>query len=471
MNRSTKIVATLGPASSTEQVIETLARAGANLFRLNFSHGSHDEQAARIQAIRAVEKKIGRPIGILADLQGPKYRIGMLQADITLAAGSDVCFYLPGYQPSDLDDAVSLIPLPHADIFESLEPKSTILMDDGKLKFTVIKLSAQYVVARLEHAGTLSSQKGVNLPDVTLDVSPLTEKDIADLAFALDNHVDYIALSFVQRASDILEVRGRISGRAQIVAKIEKPSALSEITQIIQATDAVMVARGDLGVELPAAQVPAVQKQLVAKCRQVGKPVIVATQMLESMITAPAPTRAEASDVAGAVFEGADAVMLSAESAVGEYPEQAVAMMAEIALASENHIQKNPHDGPGRLQVEPSVYHAVAEAAVRLAQTIEAAAIVAFTASGNTAVRLARERPAQPLLVISPEHAVERRLSLLWGTQTAHQAESSYEDAVEEAVSQIKARGLARQGESVVLVSGMPFGLAGTTNALRVVTI
>ena len=255
------------------------------------------------------------------------------------------------------------------------------------------------------------------------------------------------------------------------MAKIEKPSALSEIAQIIQATDAVMVARGDLGVELPAAQVPAVQKQLVAKCRQVGKPVIVATQMLESMITAPAPTRAEASDVAGAVFEGADAVMLSAESAVGEYPEQAVAMMAEIALAAENHIQQNPHDGPSRLQVEPSVYHAVAEAAVRLAQTIEAAAIVAFTASGNTAVRLARERPAQPLLVLSPEHAVERRLSLLWGTQTAHQAESSYEDAVEEAVSQIKARGLALQGESVVLVSGMPFGLSGTTNALRVVTI
>ena len=471
MKRSTKIVATLGPASSTEQVIETLATAGANLFRLNFSHGSYDEQAARVTAIRAVEKKLGRPIGILADLQGPKYRIGKLKANITLAAGADVCFYLPGHQPSDLNDTATFIPLPHADIFQSLEPKSTILMDDGKLKFMVMKLGAHYVEARLEHAGTLSSQKGVNLPDVTLDVSPLTEKDSADLAFALESNMDYIALSFVQRASDILEARRQIGARAQIVAKIEKPSALSEIDQIIQATDAVMVARGDLGVELPAAQVPAVQKQLVAKCRQVGKPVIVATQMLESMITAPAPTRAEASDVAGAVFEGADAVMLSAESAVGDYPEQAVAMMAKIALAAEDHIQKNPHDGPGRLQVEPSVYHAVAEAAVRLAQTIEAAAIVAFTASGNTAVRLARERPSQPLLVLSPEHSVERRLTLLWGTQTAHQDESSYEEAVEEAVNQIKARGLARKGESIVLVSGMPFGLAGTTNALRVVTI
>ncbi len=471
MNRSTKIVATLGPASSTEKAIETLARAGANLFRLNFSHGSHNEQAARIEAIRSVEEKIGRPIGILADLQGPKYRIGSLQADITLAAGVDVCFYLPDHQPSDLDGVANFIPLPHADIFKSLEPKSTILMDDGKLEFTVMKLGAHYVVARLKHSGTLSSQKGVNLPDVTLDVSPLTEKDLADLAFALDSHVDYIGLSFVQRASDILEARSRIGGRADIVAKIEKPSALSQIDQIIQATDALMVARGDLGVELPAAQVPAVQKQLVAKCRQVGKPVIVATQMLESMITAPSPTRAEASDVAGAVFEGADAVMLSAESAVGDYPEMAVAMMAEIALAAEGHIQQNPHDGPGRLLVETSVYHAVAEAAVRLAQTIEAAAIVAFTASGNTAVRLARERPSQPLLVLSPEHTVERRLSLLWGTQTAHQEESSYEDAVKEAVAQIKARNLARQGESIVLVSGMPFGLAGTTNALRVVTI
>ena len=471
MQRSTKIVATLGPVSSSEQVIETLARAGANLFRLNFSHGAHEEQARRVQAIRSVEQRLGRPIGILADLQGPKYRIGKLDAPLSLEAGQQVCFYLPDQPAPELDGNIPAIPLPHADIFASLEPKSTLLMDDGKLTFTVTALGAHHAVARLHHAGRLSSQKGVNLPDVTLDVTPLTEKDLTDLAFALDQNVEYIALSFVQRASDILDAKRRIGGRAQIIAKIEKPSALTEIDQIIQATDAVMVARGDLGVELPAAQVPAIQKQLVAKCRQVGKPVIVATQMLESMITSPAPTRAEASDVAGAVFEGADAVMLSAESAVGDYPEQAVAMMAEIACAAEAHVQDNPHDGPARLAVEPSVYHAVAEAAVRLAQTIEAAAIVAFTASGNTAVRLARERPSQALLVLSPETAVERRLSLLWGTQTAHQDETSYEQAVDEAVALIKQRGLARTGESIVLVSGMPFGLAGTTNALRVVTI
>ena len=471
MHRSTKIVATLGPASSSEPMIEVLARAGANLFRLNFSHGAHSAQADRVQAIRAVEQRIGRPIGILADLQGPKYRIGQLEAPLTLSAGDEVCFHLPDQPVPDTAGPAPLIPLPHADIFASLQPKSTILMDDGKLKFTVTALGAHHAVARLDHGGTLSSQKGVNLPDITLDVSPLTEKDLTDLAFALDQGVDYIALSFVQRASDILDAKSRIGGRAQIIAKIEKPSALTEIDQIIQATDAVMVARGDLGVELPAAQVPAIQKQLVAKCRQVGKPVIVATQMLESMITAPAPTRAEASDVAGAVFEGADAVMLSAESAVGDYPEQAVAMMAEIARAAESHVREHPHDGPARLEVEPSVYHAVAEAAVRLAQAIDAAAIVAFTASGNTAVRLARERPSQPLLVLSPETSVERRLSLLWGTQTAHQDETSYEQAVDEAVAHIKQRGLARVGESIVLVSGMPFGLAGTTNALRVVTI
>lgn len=471
MQRSTKIVATLGPVSSSEDAIEALARVGANLFRLNFSHGTHDEQMERITAIRATENRIGRPIGILADLQGPKYRIGKLATPLQLDAGDEICFYLPDQPAPKKLNSLPAVSLPHADIFTNLQPKSTILMDDGKLKFTVKTLGAAHAVARLEHGGTLSSHKGVNLPDVTLDVSPLTDKDITDLNFALDQEVDFIALSFVQRASDILAAKGHIGGRAQIIAKIEKPSALSEIDQIIQASDAVMVARGDLGVELPAAQVPPIQKQLIAKCRHVGKPVIVATQMLESMINAPAPTRAEASDVAGAVFEGADAVMLSAESATGDYPQQAVAMMAEIACAAEDHIRANPHDGPARLGVEHSVYHAVAEAAVRLAQTLEAAAIVAFTASGNTAVRLARERPSQPLFVLSPDRKVERRLSLLWGTFTCSQKETSYEQAVEEAVSKIRQQGLARTGESIVLVSGMPFGLAGTTNALRVVTV
>ncbi|MGB2463634.1 MAG: pyruvate kinase, partial [Candidatus Puniceispirillaceae bacterium] len=276
---------------------------------------------------------------------------------------------------------------------------------------------------------------------------------------------------FVQKASDILEAKSLIKGRAQIVAKIEKPSALNEIDDIIRATDAVMVARGDLGVESPAEQVPAIQKRLIAKCRKVGKPVIIATQMLESMITAATPTRAEASDVAGAVFEGTDAIMLSAESAAGSYPVEAVTMMDRIARAAEKHIYSHPEDGPAEMEVEPSVYHAVAEAAVRLAETIDAAAIIAFTASGNTAVRLARERPKRPLLVLCPNIQVERRLTLLWGAVSAHQEESEYEEAVEAAVKLVREKQMAKTGQSVIMVSGMPFGISGTTNALRVIDI
>lgn len=471
MSRSTKIIATLGPASLSQQKIYALAEAGVNVFRLNFSHGTQEDHGKTARIIRNVEAEIGRPLGILADLQGPKYRIGTLGEPLKFRAGDQAIFYLTTQNKPDSKDGLPLIPLPHADIFASLQPGATLLMDDGKLRFTVDSLSAHAFTASSATDGILSSQKGVNLPDVTLDITSLTKKDISDLDYALALNVDFIALSFVQRASDILDARARIGGQAQIIAKIEKPSALTQIDSIISAADAVMVARGDLGVELPAQQVPAIQKMLVAKCRRVGKPVIVATQMLESMILSPTPTRAEASDVAGAVFEGADAVMLSAETAVGAYPEMAVAMMASIAEAAESHIAENPHDGPARMDVESSIYHAVAEAAVHLAQAIDAVAIVAFTASGNTAVRLARERPSRPLLVLTPDINVERKLTLLWGIQTANQAESNYEDAVGDAVRQIKLRGLGKAGQSLVLVSGMPFGLAGTTNALRVVTL
>ena len=344
-------------------------------------------------------------------------------------------------------------------------------MDDGKIRLSVTRLGTGYAVTEVTQASPLSSKKGVNLPDAQLDISPLTPKDLTDLEFALSQGVDYIALSFVQKASDILEARSKINGRAQIIAKIEKPSALTEIDDIIRAADAVMVARGDLGVESPAEQVPAIQKRLIAKCRRVGKPVIIATQMLESMITSGTPTRAEASDVAGAVFEGTDAIMLSAETAAGSYPVEAVTMMDRIASAAEKHIHNHPEDGPADMEVEPSVYHAVAEAAVRLADTIDAAAIVAFTASGNTAVRLARERPKRPLMVLCPDIDVERRLTLLWGAVSAHQQESQYEEAVDAAVDIVKQQGLAKTGQSIILVSGMPFGISGTTNALRVVDI
>lgn len=471
MQRATKIIATLGPASADPEIIEALARAGANLFRLNFSHGSHEDHASRVRSIRSVEEKLGRSLGILADLQGPKFRIGALDTPIELTAGQGLCLYLPERGIPEVASKMAAAPLPHREIFAALSPKSTILMDDGKIKVCVDKLGTDYALTRIVQGQTLSSKKGVNLPDAQLDISPLTPKDRADLEFALGQGVDYIALSFVQKASNILEAKSLIEGRAQIVAKIEKPSALKEIDDIIRATDAVMVARGDLGVESPAEQVPAIQKRLIAKCRKVGKPVIIATQMLESMITAATPTRAEASDVAGAVFEGTDAIMLSAESAAGSYPVEAVTMMDKIARAAEKHIYSHPEDGPAEMEVEPSVYHAVAEAAVRLAETIDAAAIIAFTASGNTAVRLARERPKRPLLVLCPDIQVERRLTLLWGAVSAHQEESEYEEAVEAAVKLVREKQMAKTGQSVIMVSGMPFGISGTTNALRVIDI
>jgi len=471
MQRATKIIATLGPASADPEIIEALARAGANLFRLNFSHGSHEDHASRVKSIRSIEEKLGRSLGILADLQGPKFRIGALDTPIELTAGQGLCLYLPEKGMPKEAAKMEAAPLPHREIFAALSPKSTILMDDGKIKVCVDKLGKDYALTRIVQGQTLSSKKGVNLPDAQLDISPLTPKDRADLEFALGQGVDYIALSFVQKASDILEAKSLIKGRAQIVAKIEKPSALNEIDDIIRATDAVMVARGDLGVESPAEQVPAIQKKLIAKCRKVGKPVIIATQMLESMITAATPTRAEASDVAGAVFEGTDAIMLSAESAAGSYPVEAVTMMDKIARAAEKHIYNHPEDGPAEMEVEPSVYHAVAEAAVRLAETIDAAAIIAFTASGNTAVRLARERPKRPLLVLCPDIQVERRLTLLWGAVSAHQEESEYEEAVEAAVKLVREKQMAKTGQSVIMVSGMPFGISGTTNALRVIDI
>ena len=473
--RSTKIVATLGPSSSQKHEIASLVDAGVNVFRLNFSHGSHEEQANRVRNIREIEAETGRPIVILADMQGPKYRIGSVDAPFEIAEGQTILFYLPddaGAVPAScLGTDGTKLPLPHPEIMAALIPGARLLMDDGKLRFAVKSVKSDHFIATVTTGGMVSSRKGVNLPDVPLDVTALTDKDRLDLEFVLPLDIDWIALSFVQRAQDILDARAIIKGRAGIVAKIEKPTALVEIDGIISAADGIMVARGDLGVELPPQAVPSIQKQLVTKCRSVGKPVIVATQMLESMIKAPTPTRAEASDVAGAVFEGADAVMLSAETAAGDYPRQAVEMMAAIAGEAEAHIVAHENDGPPPLEVENSIYHAVAEAAARLADVIDAAAIIVFTASGNTAVRIARERPKRPILVLSPSVAVERKLQLLWGVQTSQQAETGYEDAVDGAIKLVLERGIAQQGQSIVMVSGLPFGLAGSTNALRVIAL
>ena len=345
-------------------------------------------------------------------------------------------------------------------------------MDDGKLVFRVVSVDTKKFVADVLVGGPLKSRKGVNLPDMTLDTNPLTSKDLDDLNYALDKGVDWVALSFVQRASDVIAARTIVGKRAVLMSKIEKPAALKELSDIIAASDGIMVARGDLGVELPPEHLPGWQKTIISKCRLVGKPVVVATQMLESMIDAPAPTRAEASDVAGAVFDGADAVMLSAETAAGQYPVESVEFMARIVSSAEAHILSDPTSGPGKLPVEKSVYHAVARTSVGLAETVEAKVMVAFSSSGNTAVRIARERPAIPFLVMTPHLEVRRKLCLLWGTYTAASAYSDdFESAITEAIFEIRKRGMAGTGQQVVIVAGMPFGIVGTTNSMRVVTL
>ena len=465
--RATKILATIGSASDSAERLAALAAAGVNVFRLNFSHGTQAEHGARIKAIRALEAKTGMPSCILADLQGPKFRVGKV-VDGTVVTVGDVVRFDQEQAPGD----ARRLGLPHPEIFAALVPGARLLMDDGKLVFRVTTIQDNAFDAEVIAGGPVKSRKGVNLPDMILDTKPLTKKDLDDLHFALDQGVDWVALSFVQRTSDVIEARAIIGKRAGLMAKIEKPSALADLDGIIAAADGIMVARGDLGVELPPEQVPGWQKKIIAQCRMVGKPVVVATQMLESMIESPSPTRAEASDVAGAVFDGADAVMLSAETAVGAFPIEAASIMARIIESAEAHIAQNPEAALPQLPVEPSIYHAVARSAVALAQTVGAKAIIAFTTSGNTAVRIARERPRTRLLMMTPQIEVQRRLTLLWGAHSApSQFTTDYEAAIDEAVETVKATGLAEKGDNVVVIAGMPFGVAGTTNSMRVVSL
>ena len=465
--KKTKIVATLGPATENIELIEEMILSGVDVFRINFSHADHSEVEKKIKTIRKLSEKLNSNTSILADLQGPKFRVGEIAKGTTVKADERITF--------DLDTKkgnANIVGLPHEEIFKAIFPGARLLMDDGKLVFRVVSVDTKKFVADVLVGGKLESRKGVNLPDMTLDTNPLTSKDLDDLNYALDKGVDWVALSFVQRASDVIAARTIVGKRAVLMSKIEKPAALKELSDIIAASDGIMVARGDLGVELPPEHLPGWQKTIISKCRFVGKPVVVATQMLESMIDAPAPTRAEASDVAGAVFDGADAVMLSAETAVGPYPVESVEFMARILSSAEAHILSEPMSGPGKLPVEKSVYHAVARTSVGLAETVEAKVMVAFSSSGNTAVRIARERPAIPFLVMTPHLEVRRKLCLLWGTYTAASAYSDdFESAITEAIFEIRKRGMAGTGQQVVIVAGMPFGIVGTTNSMRVVTL
>ena len=466
-HRRAKIVATVGPASASPEMLKKLHQAGVDTFRLNFSHGSHEDHAKVHAAIRALEVEIGAPIGILQDLQGPKIRVGkIVGGKFEVAKGDRVRFVL-----SREEGGVDAVPLPHPEIFAAIAPGHDLLIDDGRVRVRVRSIGSDEIVAETIVGGTISDRKGVNLPGTVLPLSPLTEKDRKDLAFGLELGVDWVALSFVQKPADVIEAKALIGGRAGLVAKIEKPSALDHIDDIIRLSDAIMVARGDLGVEIPPEDVPGRQKELVLASRRAVTPVIVATQMLDSMVGAPTPTRAEASDVATAIYDGADAVMLSAESATGAYPVETVEIMDRIIRSTENHKLYRSLVQASQPITEDTPPHAVAAAAADLAQAISAPAIVAYTATGNTAGRIARKRPALPILAITPEITISRRLRLMWGVH-AVQAEraSSFEQMVSEAVEVARSQGYAKTGEPVVVVSGQ-LGSSGSTNNLRVVEV
>lgn len=463
--RNTKVIATLGPTSSTAETIEELHVAGADIFRLNFSHGTHADHRATYDHIRALEVKQGRPIGILADMQGPKIRIGTF-ADGPVYLENGVSFRL------DNDEApgnINRVSLPHPAVLKSLDIGSELLLDDGKLKMIVTGVSKNHVDCVVSTGGKLSNRKGVNIPNVVIKISALTEKDRRDLDFALELGVDWVALSFVQRPEDIAEVKKIVAGRAAVMAKIEKPAAVERLFDIIELSDAVMVARGDLGVEMPVQEVPSIQKKIITCAREAGKPVVVATQMLESMISSPVPTRAEVTDVANAIYDGTDAVMLSAESAAGDHPIEAVAMMNDIAEVTEKDPIYRSITDATHGDLEATTADAISAAASQVSRTIGASAIVTYTTSGSTALRAARERGKTSVLALTPSLKTARRLALVWGLHCVHTKDAeNFADMVAKACKISFAEGFARPGDQVVIMAGVPFGTPGSTNILRI---
>ena len=464
-SRRVRILATLGPASSDASTVAALLTAGADAFRINMSHGSHDEQAARIKLVRDLEHRFGRPTTLLVDLQGPKLRVGVFtDGRVELRAGATLWL---DRNPTPGD--ATRVCLPHPEIFAALEPGARLLLDDGKLRLRTLSVSPDRIETRVEVGGPLSNAKGLNVPDVVVPIPALTKKDRRDLAFALDQGADWIALSFVQRPEDVAEARTLVQGRVAILSKIEKPAAVERLDEILELSDAVMVARGDLGVELPPEQVPPIQKRIVARARAAGKPVVVATQMLESMITSPSPTRAEVSDVANAMYDGADAVMLSAESAAGKYPVEAVAMMAAIATQVEADPEYHARVHFTETKAEPTSADALSEAAAQIARTISARTLVCFTLSGSTARRAARERINRPLLVLTPNPATARRMGLVWGVHAVLTRDvASFEEMVGKAKRMALRTELARGGDVIIIIAGVPFGTPGSTNVLHI---
>ncbi|MEO7456214.1 MAG: pyruvate kinase [Gemmatimonadaceae bacterium] len=463
----TKIVCTLGPASDSRETLRSLMEAGLSVARLNFSHGTHEQHAATVALVREVAATLGRPVAILGDLQGPRIRIGDLAAprqvrdgeDIVLVAGEDV----EGDQ----------FPTTYDHLCDDLKVGDRILVDDGLIELVALDVGANTVHARVLHGGTIKSHKGMNLPGVAVSAPSITDKDWADVAFAVEQQLDYLALSFVRRAQDIAELREKIPKEMLVVAKIEKDSALENIESIIRASDAVMVARGDLGVELPFEEVPIAQKRIITLCNRLGRPVITATQMLESMITHPRPTRAEASDVANAIFDGTDAVMLSAETAAGQYPRLAVEAMSRIIMEIEKHprvVRTDERRSAGDTAV--STEQAIAAAATSAVRSLAAPLLIVFTKSGFSARIVASHRPGVPILVLTDQDRTYRQLALVWGViPCLVQHCDTYWDMVKLALAAVRERGLAREGDRVVVTAGVPFDVPGTTNLMKVETV
>jgi pyruvate kinase len=466
--RKVRILATLGPASANAEMIAALHRAGADAFRVNMSHGDHAGHAKVIAAIRALEKETGRPTTILVDLQGPKLRVGTFKdGPVELVKGAPFAL--------DADKAAgdaTRVHLPHPELFAALETGTRLLIDDGKLVLRVQRVTPTRIDTVVEVGGKISDRKGVNVPDVVVPLAALTEKDRRDLTFALEQHVDWIALSFVQRPEDVAEARTLIGGKAALLVKFEKPSGVQRIEEILELADAAMVARGDLGVELPPEAVPPLQKRIVATARRMGKPVVVATQMLESMIVSPSPTRAEVSDVATAVYDGADAIMLSAETAAGAWPVEAVTMMDSIARSVESDPDYFRRLHFTETTPDATTADALAEAAGDITRTIDADAIICFTFSGSTARRVARERAGAPLLVLTPKKEAARRMGLLWGAHAVSTKDiGSFEEMIAKGKRMALRHGIGKAGSKLVMMAGVPFGTPGSTNVLHVATL
>jgi len=467
-DKKVKILATLGPAIDGIDDIRELVQAGVNIFRLNFSHGDHADHAQRYQWIREVEKQLNYPLGILMDLQGPKLRVGKFaDGKVQLHRGQALRLDLdstPGDQRR--------VNLPHPEILKALEPGMDLLLDDGKLRLRVTAKHADAIDTTVLNGGELSDRKGVNVPQAVLDLSPLTAKDRRDLDFGLELGVDWVALSFVQRPEDIREARALIGDKAFLMAKIEKPSAVTQLREIAALSDAIMVARGDLGVEVPAESVPQIQKNIIGTCRQLGKPVVVATQMLESMRFSPAPTRAEVTDVANAVAEGADAVMLSAETASGEYPLEAVQMMSKIIRQVESGPDYQTQLDVSRPQAEATVSDAISCAIRRISSILPVAVLVNYSESGSSSLRAARERPTVPILNLTPNLSTARRLTVAWGVHSVVNDRLRQVDEVCSTALEIaQAQGIAKRGDTLLITAGVPFGQPGSTNSLRIETL